>query len=108
MLEFVIYILAAFGFAYIVGLSRISFPIRHVLVRIGEWAWYTRPFLWLVDLIQCPMCLGFWTGLIAAWRFDASLLGLNLISSAFIAGCVTAATNALLLSVVHNALLEGQ
>lgn len=104
MLEFLVYAFAAFGFAYIMGMAKVSFPIRSLLLRLSQWAWYTRPFGWLVDLLQCPMCLGFWTGVVAAVRFDVSLVGLNAVSSAVVAGCVTAGTNALLFSLAHNAL----
>jgi hypothetical protein len=46
--------LAAMGLAWIVGHSAISLPLRTALHR-------RSPFL--VELLECPGCFGFWTGL---------------------------------------------
>jgi hypothetical protein len=57
-----IYFAAAFGLAYILGHSVITRAAR-------EWAWSmgeSVPGLrWLVMLIECPACLGFWLGVYA-------------------------------------------
>lgn len=42
-----------FGLAYIVGHSLISVGVR-------RWLYERRPFL--VDLLECPACFGFWSG----------------------------------------------
>ena len=54
MIPLLIYAVSSFGFAYVAGHSVISRPAREV---IAVWS------PWIVDLIECPMCLGFWTGL---------------------------------------------
>lgn len=48
---------AAFGFCYIVGGSRISFPVRTAVANHGSIAGG-----WLLELIECPACLGAWVG----------------------------------------------
>lgn len=54
---FIAYTVAAFGFAYVVGHSRISRPVRLALWDVGG------PFVRLfVELLECPACLGFWIG----------------------------------------------
>lgn len=102
-MDLLVYMVAAFGFAYIVGRSRISYPIRLAVNLIGSWpnpVW--RPLRWFVILIECPACLGFWIGGAAAYRFDVSLIGLNAISSAVIAGCFTSASNLLFYALARS------
>lgn len=53
-----VYTISAFGLAYIVGHSRISRPVRLALHDTG--GWWTRT---IVELVECPACFGFWTGL---------------------------------------------
>ena len=57
------YSLAAFGLAYIVGHSSISLPFR-MLMDPGENI--TTPpqafRAFLLMLLECPACFGFWTG----------------------------------------------
>ena len=64
------YFVCAFGLWYIVGYAQISFPFR---------SWWRRrvierhPFArYLLDLVQCQACFGFWTGLVwgalTGWR----------------------------------------
>lgn len=55
------YTVAAFGLAYIVGHSRVSTGIR-------EWLVSRLPNV--VELLQCPMCFGFWTGVIVGCFLD--------------------------------------
>lgn len=51
------YSIACFGLAYILGFSTITFQVRKWLAaRRGA------PRL-ILALIECPACLGFWTGL---------------------------------------------
>lgn len=69
-----LYILAAFGFAFIVGYAKISLPLRAALAMAeresrgprGERIVWELPLVeprrWLLDLLQCPACLGFWIG----------------------------------------------
>ncbi len=89
LLDALLYVFAAFGFAYVVGHSVISRTAREALWEAGEVAPITR---WLVMLVECPACLGFWTGLVAGlvsgWRSRAILLafftsGTNLVLATF-------------------------
>jgi ribose/xylose/arabinose/galactoside ABC-type transport system permease subunit len=56
----IVYTVASFGLAYIVGHSRISRPVRLALHDSGGPA-----LRLLVEILECPACFGFWTGLIA-------------------------------------------
>lgn len=58
MIGWIVYTIAAFGLAYIVGHSAISRPLRLALWDVGG------PFLkFIVTLLECPACFGFWIGL---------------------------------------------
>lgn len=82
MIPLIIYTVAVFGFAYLIGHSVISKPWREL---IAWWAYdpmqqarsgdgqidhdvplrvTSRPWAYFLDLIECPACLGFWVGLI--------------------------------------------
>ena len=82
-IDLTIYLVGAFGFAYIAGHSTISLPLRATLggipaeksidengrERVTRYAIpgaLGRAGEWLVSLIECPACLGFWFGLGAA------------------------------------------
>lgn len=67
-----LYSVASFGFAYILGHSGISLPARKLLDPGGS---TPNPGVavrvLLLALIECPACLGFWTGLVSAlWIFS--------------------------------------
>lgn len=62
MTALIVYTVAAFGLAYIAGHSVITRYLRELLWEAGEVAPITR---WLVMLVECPACLGFWLGLLA-------------------------------------------
>jgi hypothetical protein len=95
------YVLAAFGFAYVVGMSAITADVR---VRLMEWAWEetgldgqhgfrTRPrrlVEFLLDLMQCPACFGTWTG------FVVGLYVFEDLSTAATLALITCTTNGLL------------
>jgi hypothetical protein len=55
VISLVLYSITAFGFAYVVGHSVISRPAREIIAVWSET---------LITLIECPACLGFWTGLV--------------------------------------------
>lgn len=78
--------IAAFGTAYIAGHAKISLFIR-------QWLFDTKfkPFRYLVELIECPACLGFWLGVIG-WLVRPN----PTVSDALIAGCFVSGSNALL------------
>jgi hypothetical protein len=50
-----VYSFAAFGLAYIAGHARISLPIRQAWQDAGLSAF-------LLELVECPACFGFWIG----------------------------------------------
>jgi hypothetical protein len=50
--------LVNFGLCYVVGHAKITLKLRMKLFSKVEW---------LVDLLECPACLGFWLGLFEAW-----------------------------------------
>ena len=64
-----IYTIAAFGCAYVLGHSVASRRVREILWAAGAIAPMWR---WLVMLIECPACLGFWIGW-AVWIATLSL-----------------------------------
>lgn len=111
------YLLAAFGLAFIVGYAKISLPLRTWLVRekyqrwspaLEVYQWYDSRFVelrrWLVDLLQCPACLGFWIGATFAladpWVLGAAVaLGVShlpVFVTALLLGLVTTASNFIL------------
>jgi hypothetical protein len=58
LIGWIVYTVAAFGLAYIVGHSRISRPVRLALWDVG--GFWAQTF---VTLLECPACFGFWIGL---------------------------------------------
>lgn len=52
MISFVIYLLAAFGLAFVLGYSEVSFPFRSALSKSGALA------RWFLKLLECPGCVG--------------------------------------------------
>lgn len=58
MIALVIYVGAAFGLAYIVGHSKISYPFRNWLGKRGALG------AWLALLLECVACFGWWTGFV--------------------------------------------
>jgi uncharacterized BrkB/YihY/UPF0761 family membrane protein len=91
-----IYCVVAMGLAYVVGLSKISLPIRRVIAVIGEAL--GGPFRWLVywllSLLECPVCFGFWTGFVAAHYSLGPVPGRGW--TAVVNGLFTAASNGML------------
>jgi hypothetical protein len=101
----IIYALAAFGLAYIVGHSAITLAPREWLIgqRVGEKVGFvlaTRE--WIVDMIECPACFGFWTGAVASlvgwvpFPLDAPAW-----ACAFTWGLFTAGTNYVLARITN-------
>lgn len=93
MISLLVYAVASFGFAYIVGHSKISLPMRQMIdpgaptVEMTGGKVARGVFLML---LECPACLGFWTGLFAAlflnvWP-DVSHLGSPLACALFTSG----------------------
>jgi hypothetical protein len=55
---FIVYIVAAFGIAYVFGFALITKRAREIMFSFA-------PTRWLVLLIECPACFGFWIGILA-------------------------------------------
>jgi len=55
MADLLSWMFSVFGFTYIVVYSKITFRFRDWCYKVAEW---------LGQLMSCPLCLGFWVGLI--------------------------------------------
>ncbi len=95
-IDVLVLFLAAFGLAYVLGYSKISFPIRNFLApdppRLISWPALLGVIL--VDLIECPACLGVWEGFFfglythqTPWQFFVSACAVS--GSNFILGRLT-------------------
>jgi hypothetical protein len=106
MMLLIFYVFAAFGLAYIVGHSVISRPIRNIIAGgfiDGSGSYYpnsdppqpTHPWRSaLVDILECPACFGFWTGLFAGCaRFTPFDVPDYYIVNAIVWGVFTSGTN---------------
>lgn len=121
--KLVLYLLASFGFAAILGHSAITLRFRRWLGGTPGGLYQTglnadgtpkyepRPKVpgalgsfgdFLCELIECPMCLGWWTGVVSGFtvlsdgRID-SMLWLW----AFVVGLFTSASNFILARLTH-------
>lgn len=98
-----LYLLAAFGLAYIVGHSTISLPFRVWLGGVPakpEVPLLPQPGAlgpigdWVATMLECPACFGFWIGLCSAiagvafpeWTVNRYLWPVVL-------GCITSGSN---------------
>ncbi len=90
--------LACFGLAYVVGHSKISLPFRIALdsARVrnrGLISWLAG---WILALIECPACLGFWFGFIARYVWPV-FAGVTVTQQRFLSaitlGLITCTTN---------------
>lgn len=70
------FLLGAFGLAYIVGHSSISRPVRVLLGGVPAAPELGRAAVpgmfgpvgeWFCELLECPACFGFWTGLVGGF-----------------------------------------
>lgn len=95
----VLYFLAAFGLAYIVGFSKITINLRVTLA--GETSISSpavkKPLIpvvtpWLVDLIECPACFGMWIGAAASFYMPAPA-ALPWWAWLLVLGCATSGAN---------------
>ncbi len=100
-----VYALASFGFAFIVGWSKISLPFRMWLGARNQLA-----VVWLLALVECPACLSTWTGFAAgAWAWKHGLTApLGWFTSMWVAGLFTCASSLILARVVGLSYEEEQ
>jgi hypothetical protein len=83
----ILYYLAAFGLAYIIGHAKITYRLRARGVAMGAAGKL------VVELLECPACLGFWIGLAAGyfnvvsfaatWVLALTTCAVNLIAARF-------------------------
>jgi len=71
--DLLVYCLAAFGLAFIVGSSKITLRMRNAIAPLPKadrtLANGLRRFF--IELIECAACFGFWEGLAALYFFSA-------------------------------------
>ncbi len=96
MIDLLVYTVAAFGLAWIIGHSKLTQPALDVLEYIARDEYgQLRYFRWLVTgmlmLVTCPACLGFHIG----WAAHASGL-VHLFPSWYVAALYTCAANLVL------------
>ena len=54
-MELIYFILCAYGMTSIIVYSHIFKPVRREIARWSDW---------LCELLHCPMCVGFWVGML--------------------------------------------
>lgn len=86
----ILYFLAALGFAFVVGHSDISYGFRRVLNNAGGLA------KWLLKLLECVGCTGFWTGVAWAIVTHSQFFVDSRIADAVLFGLATSGSNLIL------------
>jgi hypothetical protein len=99
-----LYVFASFGFAFVLGYSKITAPLRIWLdhasflrldddkIETANAIGYPKPirFLcrWLLALLECPACLAFWLGAGAAFTpiGDTFPTGVSVAATALLLG----------------------
>lgn len=90
----VLFLLAQAGLAFVVGFSGITFPFRVWLMGKG------RLGAFLVELLQCAGCFGFWSGAGAALVMGAPVALLRWRPAEWVVwGFIVAASNLLFVSI---------
>lgn len=76
----ILFVLASFGFAFVVGYSKISLPLREWLAHISSLdlianpTWAKVSTRWLLALLECPACVSFWLGFFATILAPTSIV----------------------------------
>jgi len=83
-IDLLVYAVSAFGLAWCISNSKISFPLR---LRLAELRW-----TWTLALLECPACTGWWLGIFAYFAGETP----SSIGQWWIAGLFTMASNLLL------------
>lgn len=106
-----IYFSAALGLSYIMGHARISLGLRILIGGQGAVDAYVHPMTrqaiparngadplipvvgpWIVELLECAACSGFWIGVAGSFWLPV-LLGNNPVAWAIVMGCATCGMN---------------
>lgn len=113
LLQWPLWLLGCFGFAYICGHSTISLRIRTIIgglpmrmptdIEPGQAALpglFGRPGAWLIALVECPACFGFWTGFVqavaGAFPVAGQPLSMSHLAACVWIGCVVSGSNFIL------------
>lgn len=112
--ELLIYALAAYGLWYVVGRARVSRRAREAIAPLAPPSPLSvfrrvHPLrYWLVALVECPACFGYWTGSILGGYIFRSFGHWLLVSVAM--SFLTVSTNLLLFAATRTALdsMEGE
>jgi len=71
-LALVFYTFTAFGFCWGIGASKLTLPLRNLLAYLAAPATRRKSVRvvasFVLALVECPACFGFWVGLVAGWR----------------------------------------
>ena len=115
-LYILLYLVGAFGFFLLLVQSTITLPLRVWAVswRAIHKAWFLNtdtlsrvetkytPLAKLVQLVECPLCLGFWTGVFTTFYWFGLARCTSFPLLPIIIGCVTSATNTVLFHLVDT------
>lgn len=131
----IIYFLAAWGLSYIMGIAQISLSLRVLLggipaspavpaqkvIDIAGNSVTIHPALdareevapvipvvgpFLVDLLECPACSGFWIGIAGSFWLPM-VLGGNPVAWSVIMGCATCGVNFLIANIAFRGRTHG-
>ena len=94
-MELICFVLCAYGLTSIIVYSHIFKPIRK---NITKWS------NWLCELINCPMCMGFWSG-VFMWginKYTELFTFDHNITTGFLLGCLSSGTSYILCMVVDD------
>ena len=92
-MSLLIYAITVFGFEYIVGRSVISQFPREIYADVFQ---KSNIALFLLALIECPACLGFWIGLIVALKWPLYAASLIASDSVLLFAIFTSGTSLIL------------
>lgn len=71
------YSISVFGFCWVIGASKITLPPRNLLNNLAAPTTRQKPLRvvssFLLSLVECPACLGFWVGLVVGFQICAQL-----------------------------------
>ena len=91
-ISYLVYFLAAFGLAFVVGFSTLTQPLRDALF-FGKSSWGKL----LCKLFECPGCLGVWVGFLAGVvEFVPNVFGKSRLAFAVALGLATCGLNMIL------------
>lgn len=101
MIAILIYCLVTFGANWGAGHAELSYPARLLISGRDRPKSFLRPLrAWLLKLLECPGCLGFWLGVVAVATELAPMEFPHSVGGAVACGLFTSASNLLLAKYV--------